>query len=169
MTRTTKVISAAVLVAALVPGLTGCWSGTNAQTQVQATMNTGNGTQAQIGDIRIENATLVLGPEGSSSATLIMSLVAPDEGDRLLAADIAGSAAYITGDTVEVGRGSSVQFGFNSDRWINAYSFSAPVSTYVPVKLTLERNGIAEISVLVVPATGYYEGISPQPPAAPAA
>ena len=85
VTRQTKVISAALLVGALVPGLAGCWGGPAASTQVQATQNTGNGTQAFVGDIRVENATLILGPEGSSSATLTMSIVAPGEGDRLLA------------------------------------------------------------------------------------
>lgn len=169
MTRQTKVISAALLVGALVPGLAGCWGGPAASTQVQATQNTGNGTQAFVGDIRVENATLVLGPEGSSSATLTMSIVAPGEGDRLLAVEIGGSAAYVTGGTVDIGRGQFVQFGYNSQSYVNSYAFDAKISTYVPVRLVFERNGIADISVLTVPPTGFYAGIAPQPATAPAA
>ena len=50
--------------------LTGCWNGPGSTTMMQATMNSGNGVQATVGNIQIENATLVAGPEGTTTGTL---------------------------------------------------------------------------------------------------
>jgi len=132
-------------------------------TTVQSEDLTGNGVQAQVGNIRAENLTLVLGPEGTSSATLITRIVNgnQDETDRLIGVQIAGIPAEITGKEVELDPGTSTGFGFESDLWINAEKFTADVSTYVPVALQFERSGIAQAEVLVVPPLGYYEGIEP--------
>ena len=48
---------------------------------------------------------------------------------------------------------------------VRSYEFDASPSTYVPVALQFERSGIVEANVLIVPPTGYYEGIEPVPPA----
>ena len=87
------------------------------------------------------------------------------EAANLLAALIDGVPAFITGDVVELLPNQSVGFGCESERWINSYDFDASPNTYVPVALQFERSGIAEANVLVVPPTGYYEGIEPVPPA----
>lgn len=134
---------------------------------MQSTQLSGNGMQAQVGNIRAENLTLVLGPEGSASATLATRIINGDpEPDTLLGVLIDGIPAYITDDVVELLPGESVGFGFESDRWINSYDFTAAPSTYVDVALQFERAGITEVEVLVVPPLGYYEGIEPVPPAA---
>jgi hypothetical protein len=138
-----------------------------AQTNIQNAQLTGNGVQAQVGSVRAENLTLVAGPEGSASATLITRIINGDpEPDALLGVQIDGIPAYVTGDIVELLPAESVGFGFDADRWINSYSFEAAMSSYVPVALQFERAGIVEVDVLVVPADGYYEGIEPVPPAA---
>lgn len=138
-----------------------------AQTNIQNSQLTGNGVQAQVGNVRAENLTLVAGPEGTESATLITRIINGDpETDVLLGVQIDGVPAYITGDIVELLPAESIGFGFDADRWINSYVFDADVSTYVPVALQFERAGIVEVDVLVVPADGYYEGIEPIPPAA---
>lgn len=138
-----------------------------AQTNLQNDQLTGNGVQAQVGSVRAENLTLVAGPEGSASATLITRIINGDsEPDALLGVQIDGIPAYVTGDIVELRPDDSVGFGFDADRWINSYDFDAALSTYVPVALQFERAGIVEAEVLVVPASGYYVDIQPVPPAA---
>ena len=120
-----------------------------------------------VGNVRAENLTIVAGPEGSQSATLITRIINGDpETDALLGVQIDGVPAYVTGDVVELLPAQSVGFGYDADRWINSYEFDATMSTYVPVTLQFERAGIVEVDVLVVPADGYYEGIEPVPPAA---
>ena len=159
--------AAAALLLLATPALTGCFSGKEATTNAQATMNSGNGVQAQAGEIHIENATLVLGPDGSKAVTLTTRLVnAGPTPDKLVYASIAGTQAYITGDTVDLPPGASISFGFDSEHWINGYAFDKPVSTYVPVQLGFQEAGLVNMSLLTVPPVGYYEGIAPNPPQA---
>jgi hypothetical protein len=160
-------LAAASLILLATPALTGCFSGAQATTNMQATMNSGNGVSAVAGTIKIDNATLVLGPDGSKSATLTTRLtnVGPVK-DVLVYATIDGQPATITGDKVELAPGSSISFGFDSDHWINTYAFDKPVSTYVPVELGFQDAGLVKLSVLSVPPVGYYEGIAPNPPTA---
>lgn len=164
----------AALVAALVvvtaPALTGCFNGQGATTTTQATMNSGNGVDATAGAVHIENATLVLGPEGSGSATLTTRLInTGQEPDALTYATINGLPAYITDGAGDLLPGGAASFGFESDAWINAYEFDAGVATYVPVQLGFQNAGLVDMSVLIVPPAGYYEGIAPTPPTNPVA
>ena len=162
---TTVLLSAGLLASSL--ALTGCFNGMGAQTNIQNAQLTGNGVQAQVGNVRAENLTLVAGPEGSASATLITRIINGDpEPDALLGVQIDGVPAFITGitsDIVELLPAESVGFGFESDLWINSYDFEAAMSSYVPVALQFERAGIVEVDVLVVPPVGMYEGIEPLP------
>lgn len=134
---------------------------------MQAQQSTGNGVQAQAGLLRVENATLVTGPEGSRSATLMMRIINQGtEPDRLLAATIDGVEASITGETVELLPGTSVSFAYNSDLWVNSYEFDAEPSAFVNVTLVFEKSGDTTMQVLTVPPMSFYEGVAPNPPAA---
>ncbi|MBU9944120.1 MAG: hypothetical protein KTQ12_05675 [Dermatophilaceae bacterium] len=164
------VAAVAALVLLATPALTGCFSGKAATTNMQATMNSGNGVEAQAGPVHVENATIVLGGEGSTAATLTTRIVnTGPEPDALVYATVNGQPATITGDQVTLDPGASISFGFDSDHWINAYGLEAAVSTYVPVELGFQNAGLVKMSVLTVPPVGYYEGIAANPPVAPAA
>lgn len=167
---------AAATALALAPVLSGCFNGPAATTSMQATMNSGDGTQATIGSIRIDNATLVSGPDGSAAGTLIMSLFNDgNEPDVLVGASINGQPAVISGAAlgdggVELAPGAALNFGYQtSDSWLNAYDLEVAPSSYVAVELQFQRSGIAKLSVLTVPAVGFYEGIAPNPPNRPLA
>lgn len=164
----TRRLAAGVLVVALVPSLAGCFSGFEATTTVQSTMNSGNGTQASAGDLRIDNATLVTGPVEGGAATLTMRVTnIGAEADELTGVQIGGAPAYVTGDRVPVGPGDSVSFGYDSQLWVNAYGLETEPSSYVDVVLTFTRAGDVPMQVLTVPPVGIYEGIAPNPPAPP--
>lgn len=155
----------AALAVLVTPTVTGCFAGPGATTTMQAGMNSGNGAAATAGSIHIEGATLVLGPEGSSTATLTTRIVnAGVDDDYLTYASINGVPAYITESAGPLPAGSSASFGFDSTQWINAYGLDATASTYVPVQLGFEKAGLVKMSVLTVPPVGYYEGIAPNPP-----
>ena len=167
---------AAALVALLLatsPALAGCFNGPRATTTVQATMNTGNGVEVRQGAMDVENATIVLGPDGTNSATLIMRLVnVGPEPDALTYVTINGVPAQINdpavpGETrVDIGPGQSVPFGYEATRWINTYDLQVEPSSWVPVELAFENAGLVTFNALTVPAVGYYEGIAPNPPTA---
>lgn len=160
--------AAAALLVLTVPTLTGCFNGQDATTTTQATMNSGNGVEVTQGALHIENATLVMGPEGSTSASLIMRIVNTGiEDDALTYATIGGMPAIIAepGDPGSeanvIGPGASVSYGYDSDRQVTTESLDAPVSSYVDVELGFEKAGLVRMSVLTVPPVGYYEGITP--------
>jgi len=153
---------------AVSPLLSGCYNGPDATTTAQSTMNSGNGTQEVVGDLRIENATLVTGPEGSMSGTLITTLVNTGRvPDRLIGIAINGAPAYVTPGAGELAPGQAVNFGYDGDFWANSYDLDITSSSYVPVVMQFERAGTLAFSVLSVPPTGYYEGIAPNPVSAP--
>lgn len=149
----------------------GCYSGFGATTNMQATQNTGNGVRATIGAMLIDNATLVRGPEGSSSGTLIMAISnRGKEDDQLVSVTIGGAEATTEpAGPVAVPPNGIVRFGFNADHWVNTYALDAPISGYVPVQLTFAKAGVLSISVLTVEPTGYYAGITPNPATPPPA
>ena len=127
-----------------------------------------NGTQEIVGDLRIENATLVTGPDGSKTGTLIATLV--NTGlvpDRLLGVTINGAPAYVTPGAGDLAPGAAVNFGYDGDFWLNAYDLDIAASSFVPVTMQFERAGSRAFSVLSVPATGTYEGIAPNPASKP--
>lgn len=160
-------LTAVVLLPIAALALTGCFNGLRATTTVQASMNTGNGVQAQQGDIRIENATLVVSAEDDQAATLLVRLVNNGvEPDALTFATINGQPAEIivpadAGEEATVLQpGASVSYGWESDLRIDAGSLDAPLSSYVPVELGFVEAGVAQISVLTVPQTGYYQDVT---------
>ncbi len=159
-----NVAAGAALVVLALPALTGCFNGLAATTTTQASMNTGNGVEVTQGAIHIENATLVMGPEGSSTATLLARIVNTGvEDDALTYATINGAIATILppDDAGVIGPGQSVSYGYDSDQRINAEGLDVPVSSYVDVELGFEKAGLVRMSVLTVPPAGYYEGITP--------
>ena len=161
-------LALAALLVASTTALTGCYSGFRATTNVESTMNAGNGTGAQIGPIRIENATLVLGPAGSTAATLLTTIVNQGPADTLIFAEINKTPVYVTPGSEEIPAGAAISYGYNSESWINAYKPAATVSTFVPVTLQFKNAGIVKFTVLVVPPVGFYEGVAPNPATLPA-
>lgn len=153
--------------------LSGCFAGQNATTNYQATMNSGQGTSGQVGDIKVNNATLVLGPAGSKSVTLIMSISNQGQSeDALTKVDIGDSETTFTagGTTpateIAVAAQQTLPIGYtNATAWVNSYQFEQPVSTWVPVRLAFKNAGVVDMRVLVVEASGIYSGIAPMPAA----
>ncbi len=170
--KRSHIAALATLVVLATPALTGCFNGQDATTTTQSSMNSGNGVEALQGDIHIENATLVLGPEGSGSVTLIVRFVnTGPEADALTYATINGTPAEIIvaddsadGGSAELPPGSSVGFGYDGGSRISLLSgFDVPAANYVTVELGFRTSGLATLQVLTVPPTGYYEGITPTP------
>jgi hypothetical protein len=137
---------------------------------MQASMNSGNGVQATVGAIKVQNATLVAGPDGTTTATLTVRIVNTGQTpDALVYAVIANGPAYVTPGSETFAPNASVSFGFDSQNWINTYTLKSATGTYVPVELGFKDAGLVKISVLVVPPVGYYKGIAPNPATLPSA
>ncbi len=166
-------IGAATIVIGAVFALSGCYNGFGATTNLQSTQSTGNGVQAQVGAMKVENATLVRGDDGSS-ATLIMTVVnIGDAADAVAGVQVNGVPAVFTDGTASVGPvvvepGAAIPFGYGTDdlgatRWVNVYTVEIPASGFVPVQVFFDDAGLAELEVLTVPPTGIYDGITVEP------
>lgn len=164
---TTRRRSAAVLAAlalAATPLLGGCFSGLESTTSWQSQFNSGNGVQQTVGDVSIENATLVRGPEGSGSATLIGTVFnAAGADDAIVAVTINGTPAMLTPGSEIIPAGGSTSFGYDGTNFINTYAFKAEPSAFVPVTVQFANAGLASLSVMTVAPVGVYEGIAPTP------
>jgi len=156
-------LAVAAIAIAAVPALAGCWQGKGASTTMQASMNSGNGTQATVGDMRIENATVVRGDDGTAS--LIMSVFNQGmEADTLTSVTVNGIVATIAPTPIAPGTFEAFGYGVEGQpptKVALVTGLDVASSSYVPVTLVFQTAGQLDISVLTVPPVGYYEGLLP--------
>ena len=161
MTRNRRTAALLTVVAiAATPLLAGCWNGQRASTNMQSLMNTGNGTQVQVGSIRVENATVVKDLTGNSASLTMALFNVGTEDDVLVSVEIDGVPATVSPASAVIPRGgvSGVSFGWNSPNTIS-FATDAEVSTYVPVLLQFRNAGVTEFTSLIVPRAGYYADV----------
>ncbi|MFM1906067.1 MAG: hypothetical protein RIT32_863 [Actinomycetota bacterium] len=130
---------------------TGCATGFDAATQLQGP--TGNGRYLTIGDLSVQNLTVVA---GESNAALLMKIFNDTvTADRLV--DLSINNQSVLSD-VAVPANTKVAYGNTTNP---ALTFPATITPggYVPIKMQFERAGIYEATVLVVPPTNQYAGI----------
>ncbi len=158
-------IALSILAIAAVPALSGCWNGTDATTTMQASMNTGDGAQTQIGDIKILNATLVVGGPGAEAMLIGTFANVGVTPDAVNAIEVDGKPVTAVPAFGELTAGSSVPFGYvDAEIKVPVTGLNAAVSTYVPVTFRFQNAGDTALRVLTVPAVGQYEGIVPLAP-----
>ena len=165
LTPRARLALVALSVPVLVLSLAGCFNGQQATTNVQATQASGDGVSGRAGNMLVNNATLVLGPAGSKSATLIMTIsnvgTADDSLERVA---IAGAQGTLVPAQIPVAPNSSASFGYvGAAHSVNTAGFETAASVYVPVTLTFKTSGTLTLSVLTVNADGIYSGITPGP------
>ena len=160
LARRSSIALAAIALAAL-PALSGCWSGKEATTNMQAGMNTGNGVEAEVGEMEVVNVTLVKG-QGVGPAQLIGTIV--NNGttvDSVDSVEVDGKAISFTPALKPILGGGSVAFGYQDAATKAPVRGAKPeVSTYVPVTFNFQNAGQLKISVMTVPDTGFYSGIT---------
>lgn len=160
MTIARRRAAALAAAAVLIPSLTGCWAGYDAQTAQQANQAVGNGASMQTGDIEIRGATWVRSTANPAEATLVATFVnTGDVPDTLTKVEVQpASPMGITGGVLEVPTVGSVRTGHWSTTFINALQLQALPSAFIPTTFTFERAGTVSGNVLSVPDTGEYLG-----------
>lgn len=165
--RTLRLVVVSIATLALVPSIAGCWQGTEATTTWQASQNSGNGVEATLGSLSVQNATLVKGDDGRASLILAVFNLGKDP-DALTGATVGGITTTMptSPEGAIVAPGGVQSFGFPFEgqpvtNYLIVEGVEAEPSGYVPVTLTFERAGQLDISVLTVPPVGYYEGLLP--------
>ena len=145
--QSTKLISALLTIFLL----TGCATGFDAATQQQDP--TGNGRSVAVGDLQVQNMTVVA---GETNAALLMKIFNDTtESDRLLQLTI-GNQNVLT--DVAIPANTKVAYG-NAANPAHIFELSAQPGGYLPVRMQFERAGIYETSVLVVAPVNQYAGL----------
>ena len=147
--------------ALMLPSLSGCWSGFDAQTSQQANQAVGNGANLSTGDIQIRGATWVRNSVNPAEATLVATFINDGEApDRLVKVEVQPtSPTGITAGALEIGPIGSVRTGYWSPDFINVFALQAFPSTFVPTTFTFERAGTVTGDIMTVPNTGQYAGV----------
>ncbi len=160
-------VALAVTVLAVVP-VSGCGIGFQAATTTQQA--SGNGANADLGALRVRGLTLVDGPQGSKTGTLVMTLVntgdVPDAltGVRMVSpangkAVIVGASA--TGGTITLPRLSRTQVGYDSSLHVDLSDLGLTPTQFTEIELQFQISGRITIPVMSVLPTGIYAGIAP--------
>ena len=162
-------IAAAVLVLAAVPALGGCWTGYNALTTTQP--DSGNASTANVGDVSLRGLTWVRDLSNPKNLTLSGSFVlAPGEPDELtsVSTDPSNYVIGITDGRIPLIPGTENRVGYNSDKYVNLYGSATDTKTaqsvFITTSFQFKRSGLVTVPVMVVPNTGPYKGITPNPP-----
>lgn len=154
-------LAAVAAAAVLVPSLSGCWAGFDAQTSMQANQAVGNGTNMSTGDMEIRGATWVRNVANPEEATLVATFVNNgDLPDKLVKVDVEPTSPMgITAGAIDIPTVGSVRTGYWSPNFVNAFRLQAFPSTFVPTTLTFQNAGTVTADVIAVPNTGQYQGV----------
>lgn len=161
MIRSRVLVALAVSLVTVLP-TAGCYQGFDNTVNSQGP--TGNGTDFLVGaDIKVQDATLVTGPEGQSGvASLVMTLINEGEmPDALVKVTTEPATTSSQKVPIAVKSGASVQVGGSAAEQIVLTGVSVTPGSYATVTFSFERAGSETRSVAVVPAVGYYEGYGP--------
>jgi len=161
-----RISRAAVIAGLCVPLLTGCYNGFNAQTAVAPAG--GDASTATVGVIKVTGANWVRSDKTPANLTLVANIAnLGQQADALKAVTTVpaefGGQSGITNGSIAVAPLSESQIGWNSTNFVNAYGIAAPDSGYVTTTFVFEKAGSVSVPVLVVPSSGNYEGIEPNP------
>jgi len=160
--RRSAAIGAVSLAAVVV--LASC--GTGQSWVTQGLDPSGNGVYTTVGSVQAQNLTLVQGPEGAKALTLIGSFInkgtSPDAIVGATLGDSSATAATLSSQAIELAPlGELTKVGYDESPTVSFFNAEVPTSTYVPVTIKFGAAGQTTVNLLVVPATGVYEGISP--------
>ena len=131
------------------------------------------GAEGDAGSVAVRNVVIVLGPQDSNSATVVLTAVnGSSTADALTGVEVEDtqpSSTYITGGQVALPPRQTVSVGYSGNSHVNLYDYEPAAGRLVPVTLVFRDNGRLLLSVKVVPPTGPYASVAPSPSAAPSA
>lgn len=128
---------------------------------MQSGMNSGDGSMAQVGSMKVVNITIVVG-EGVGPAQLIGNIINVGTGsDTLDSIEVAGKPAIARPPIGEIQPSQSIAFGYQDSMIkVPVLGLRTAISTYVPVTFNFQNAGTLKVNVLTVPDVGYYAGIT---------
>jgi hypothetical protein len=165
--------SAAVLALALVPVLSACSIGVNADTTTQQPSGNGAVANSSSGLIALRGITIVTALGSGTTATVIGTIVNQSltEDDVLTGVTVtqpSGATVTVSGPnsatTVPLPAGrptSAVKLGAGGEVKVDITGLAVPVSSFATVTFTFEKAGAVPVSAMTVKPVGIYAGLGP--------
>ncbi|MEY3407856.1 MAG: hypothetical protein RL038_917 [Actinomycetota bacterium] len=149
----------ALLVAVL--ALSGC-AIADAQPDTATMKPFGNGVDAAVGDLLVQDTTVVMHDDGTAVLTLT-AINNGDATDELVGVTVDGAEANFSPSATINPNGGTLRIGFNSDYFAEVTGSSVKPGTHVDVTYTFKKAGSLTVNALVVEPLGEYSLVTPQP------
>ncbi len=167
VTRSRALATVAACLVAVLP-LAGCYQGFEGTVSTQSP--SGNGTDFEVGDLKVQDATLVTDPADPSRASLIMTVLNEGETDDALAsASVEQASGAITGPTA-LPSGGVLPVGLpGAATSIAVDGLAAKPGDFAALTVSFEAAGSTPdpIDVKVVVGEDYYAEFAPAAAPAP--
>ncbi len=145
----------------LLTGLTGCSSGFGAT--ASKPYSPADGIQASSGNLRILNALVVAGDDGSTGTVSAAVVNRAGRTDRLTDVTSPDATILLTG-TGDLPAGGSVTLGTGTDLAASATGLRVGAGENIRLTFSFSLSEPVTIRTVVVPATGYYTDLAPSAP-----
>jgi hypothetical protein len=163
----------AAVVACLLAGLlatAGCGAGNNAQSR--QSYGPVDGNDATVGDVLVRNLTIVGAPSATDAAAvggsaagapavLLGTFASHGTDDQLTEVTVDNKPVTLSAP-IDIPAGGSVSLPLSGPRQIRIDGVQT--GSFASAKLSFRNAGDTELHLLVVPATGAYESVSPTVP-----
>ena len=147
--------------AGLLAALVGCSSGFDATSSKP--YSPADGVQADSGDLRVLNALVVVGDDGSTGTVSAAVVNRGDRDDRLTGVTSPDATIALTGSG-DLPAGGAVTLGSGTDPSAAATGLRKGAGENITVTFSFTRSEPITIRTVVVAATGYYADLAPSPP-----
>ena len=149
-----------IVLVALVTTLSSCGFGTP-MTQTAGMEPVGNGVDTVLGELKVQDVTVVT--NGAGVASLVASVVNPTlDADSVVAVQINGVDATLDPFDMTVPARKSLQIGYQSAAYVDVALDLVP-GTYADITILFANAGQLDVSVLVVEAVDAYAVVTPAP------
>ncbi|NHC46830.1 copper chaperone PCu(A)C [Motilibacter aurantiacus] len=161
--RGARAAGLAVAAALLVPALTACGAGFDAQTnQVRLPAD---GLRADVGDIRVLNAVLI---QEGDAANVSLTIANRGEEPLTLIGLASGSTVAELSTQPEIAAGGTVQIGTSEvSAVLRGLDPSVQPGTYAPLTLAFDPQREVQMNAAVFSANRYYATLAPAEPESP--
>lgn len=153
-------VTRGIILLALAATLSSCGLGTM-QTQTAGMEPVGNGVDTAVGELKVQDVTLVT--NGAGVVSLVASIVNPTlDADSVIGVQINGVDALLTPVNLTVEPRRSLQLGHQGVSYVDA-PLDLEAGTYANISFLFAGAGQLDVSALVVQATGSYANVTPAP------
>ncbi len=149
---------AAMAIVAVLP-TAGCYQAY--ENTVSAQGPTGNGVDVSVGEILVQDTTLVASEDGKRASLIFTIINDGDQADSLTTVTVTGGTATVNTAPIAVAARTAVAVGGPSASQVTVANLTVPAGSYTGVKLAFQNAGSVSAEVPVVPAEGYYASYGP--------